>query len=403
MKITLIGMGPGRGGTAFDAWDKIHGAGHVIGSERVIRELSSSGIAATALSRTRDIVERIRGLEKEGCPDCAVLFSGDTGFHSGASVLLKALKEEKAEYQIEVIPGISSLQIFAARLQKSWQDWVLASAHGMEYDYIKKLSLGFPVFLLTGGGQETAGICQTLSECGLGSCMVTVGEDLTYPDEKIRAGKACEMAGEVFRPLNVMLIEPDPALIPRRCVPGIPDGEWIRGRIPMTKQEIRAAALAKLAVSREDICWDIGAGTGSVAVEMALAARQAWAVERDPEACELIEKNRSKFCAFNLHIVQGTAPEALGSLPAPDAVFVGGTGGNMAAILDCISETAKEARICISAVSLENLQLALNWMKEHGREPEVCQISVSRSSRAGDLHLLLANNPVFLVSWRPDG
>ena len=104
----------------------------------------------------------------------------------------------------------------------------------------------------------------------------------------------------------------------------------------MTKQEIRSAILTKLAVTPQDICWDVGAGTGSVSVELALQGRSVWAVERQAEACELIRKNRAKFSAWNLHLQEGTAPEACETLPAPDAVFVGGSGRRLQEILTLV-------------------------------------------------------------------
>ncbi|MCD8376997.1 MAG: precorrin-6Y C5,15-methyltransferase (decarboxylating) subunit CbiT, partial [Oscillospiraceae bacterium] len=184
---------------------------------------------------------------------------------------------------------------------------------------------------------------------------------------------------------------------PRRA-PGIPDGEWLRGQVPMTKQEVRAAALAKLAVGPSDCCWDVGAGTGSVSVEMALHSRQCWAVEEKEQAAELILENRRRFRAWKLRVVRGRAPEALEGLPAPDAVFVGGSGGALGEILSRALGANPRVRLCVSAIALETLEAACREMEELGIEPEVSQIAVSRTKRAGSLNLLLAQNPVFLIS-----
>ena len=163
----------------------------------------------------------------------------------------------------------------------------------------------------------------------------------------------------------------------------------------MTKQEVRAAALAKLAVRTTDILWDVGAGTGSVSVELALASPrgQVYAVECAPDACALIRKNREKFSAFNLSLTEGRAPEALAPLPAPDAVFIGGTKGSLEAVVDAVLCKNPHARICISAIALETLSSAVAALTA-----QVTQIAVSRTKPAGRLHLLMANNPVFLIT-----
>ena len=166
----------------------------------------------------------------------------------------------------------------------------------------------------------------------------------------------------------------------------------------MTKQEIRAAALAKLGVGPADVCWDIGAGTGSVSVELALLAGAVYAVEQNAGALRLAEENRRKHKAWKLRLVEGTAPEALRNLPAPDAVFVGGSGGRLRAILGAAHEANPLARICVSAVTLETLQQACEELRALGCRTEVCQIAVSRSREAGGLTMMQAQNPVWLIS-----
>ena len=168
----------------------------------------------------------------------------------------------------------------------------------------------------------------------------------------------------------------------------------------MTKQEVRAAALAKLAVRPTDTLWDVGAGTGSVSVELALAAPRGrvYAVECDPEACALIRKNRECFAAWNLTLIEGKAPQALEALPAPDAVFLGGTKGSMEAVVDAVLAKNPQARLCISAIALETLSVAVAALTARGLTAEVTQIAVSRTKPAGRLHLLMANNPIFLIT-----
>ena len=208
---------------------------------------------------------------------------------------------------------------------------------------------------------------------------------------------AQEAAAADFAPLSVLLVEPAPR--PEKRAPGLPDSSFQRAeKVPMTKQEIRAAALSKLAVKPTDICWDIGAGTGSVAIELALQAKAVYGVERNADALKIAEENRRALGAWNLHLIEGAAPEALDGLPAPDAVFVGGSGGRLREILEKIHAANPSVRICVSAIALETLHTACAVLREKGYETEVCQIAVSRGRNAGDLTLMLAQNPVWLIT-----
>ena len=376
MKVTLIGAGCGP-------VPEIR-ADYVVGAARLLEGYPGRKDAAT---KAEDILKL---LLSSSCENCAVLYSGDTGFYSGARTLLPLLKERGIE--AEVVPGLSSAQVLAARLGRPWQDWTLCSAHGTACDPVAAVCRRKAAFFLTGGPGGPAALCRELVQAGLGGLTVTVGENLGFAGEMTSQMTAAQCAERTFAPLNVLLCEPAPVL-PRRT-PGIPDGEFVRGQVPMTKQEVLAVILSKLAVGPEDLCWDVGAGTGSVSVELAFQAGAVWAVERDSAACALIRANREKFGAWKLRLVQGSAPAALDRLPAPDAAFVGGSGGELPKILDAVRWANPKARVCVSAISLETLHAAMAELKT----PEVTQISVSRSKPAGELHLLLAQNPVFLIT-----
>lgn len=396
MKVTLIGLGCGDTGTmTTHAREALARAEVILGAKRLLESLPEAGARRFAEIRPEAIRDRL----KEGpWEDACVVLSGDTGFYSGAKKLIPLL--EAAQMAVEVIPGVSSLQYFAAKLRTPWQDWRLCSAHGVEIDPVAEVCRGQDVFFLTGGAITPAELCRRLTAAGLGGLPVAVGENLAYPQERIRRGTAQELAEETFAPLSVMLAAAPPR--PRRSLPGIPDEEFSRGQVPMTKQEVRAAILAKLAPQPEEICWDIGAGTGSVSVELALNSRGVWAVERKPEACDLIRENRRKFAAWNLRLVEGAAPEALAGLPTPDVVFVGGSGRQMGGILEKIAQTSPQARVCVSAIALETLHEAAQGLSKLGYQVEITQLSVSRTREVGDLHLLLAQNPVFLIlGWKP--
>jgi len=395
MTVTLVGMGCGAEETLTQrGLAAIREADLIVGAPRLLDALPLHSARCEEAVRAEEILRILTGSD---CERACVVFSGDTGFFSGAKGLLPLLADRGIS--AEVVPGISSLQYFAAKLGRTWQDWRLCSAHGVDCDPVAAVSGGVPAFFLTGGAQGPAQLCRELVQAGLGALPVAVGEELSYAGERIWVGTAAEFAERDFAPLSVMLADPAPAA-PRRT-PGLPDGAFLRSDVPMTKQEVRAAVLAKLAVEPDDICWDIGAGTGSVSVELALQARAVWAVEEKPEACRLIRENRERFSAWNLRLIQGSAPEALAALPRPDAVFVGGSGGSLREILTAVHSANAAARVCVSAIALETLEAAVEQLTALGYQVEVAQIGVSRTRPAGKLHLLLAQNPVFLITGDP--
>ena len=378
--VTLIGMGSGTWeALSAQAQNAVRGAGLVFGAKRLL-----AGLPAECSARQFTFyqpAEILNTLSQFPHQDAAVLYSGDTGFYSGASGLITPLRALGVPARI--LPGVSSVQMLSAALGRPWQGWKLVSAHGCSCDPAAVCRNGKPAFFLTGGSGEVHAL---------------VGENLGTANEAIRYGSAEELAGQSFAPLSVLLVENPDA--PRFRTPGFPDESFLRGEVPMTKQEVRAAALAKLGVRPSDILWDVGAGTGSVSVELALAASRGhvYAVECDPDACALIRKNREKFRAYNLTLIENRAPEALAGLPAPDAVFVGGTKGGMDGVLEAIYCKKPDARVCISAIALETLSTAVAALTARGLTAEVTQIAVSRTRPAGRLHLLTANNPIFLIT-----
>mgnify|MGYP004456598007 FL=1 len=393
--ITLIGMGAGTPETlTAQSLAALRRADWIFGAKRLLEQLPAGCTEhRKALYKAEEILAWIAQTKAE---TPVVLYSGDTGFYSGAAGLLEQLRVQGQE--ATVLPGLSSVQLLAAALGRPWQDWKLASAHGCACDPVAACSAGQPVFFLTGGAETPDTLCAALVQAGLGKTAVTVGEDLGTAAQKITQGTAAEIAGQSFASLSVLLVEAVP--VPIRRTPGLPDEAFLRGEVPMTKQEIRAAALAKLGVQPEETLWDVGAGTGSVSVELALAAPRGrvYAVECEPDACTLIRKNREKFAAKNLILIEGRAPQALEALPAPDAVFIGGTKGGMAAVVDAVLAKNPHARICISAIALETLSAAIAALTAQGLSAEVTQIAVSRTRPAGRLHLLTANNPIFLIT-----
>lgn len=395
MNVTLIGMGSGRPeNLTLQGLAALRQADLILGARRLLAVLPAGCTENRAAAYRPDEVAEL--LQTSGAENAVLVYSGDTGFYSGASSMMEKL--EALGVRARVLPGLSSIQLLAAALGRPWQGWNLVSAHGRTCDPVAECMQGRPTFFLTGGSEDPATLCAQLAAEGFGDVQAVVGQCLGTPEEKLFRGSVKELAAGRFNSLSVLLVEAAEVL-PRRA-PGLPDEAFERGDVPMTKQEVRAAVLAKLAVRPEDILWDVGAGTGSVSVELALAAPRGrvYAVECRPEGCALIKANREKFRTRNLVLVEGLAPDALSDLPAPDAVFIGGSKGSLAAIVDAALEKNPDARICVSAIALETLSAAVAALTAKGRTVQVSQIAVSRAKAVGGLHLMMAQNPIYLIT-----
>ena len=395
MNVTLIGMGSGQPeNLTLQGLAALRQADLILGARRLLAVLPAGCTENRAAAYRPDEVAEL--LQTSGAENAVLVYSGDTGFYSGASAMMEKL--EALGVRARVLPGLSSIQLLAAALGRPWQGWNLVSAHGRTCDPVAECMQGRPTFFLTGGSEDPATLCAQLVAEGFGDMQGVVGQCLGTPEEKLFRGSVKELAAGRFNSLSVLLVEAAEVL-PRRA-PGLPDEAFERGDVPMTKQEVRAAVLAKLAVRPDDILWDVGAGTGSVSVELALAAPRGrvYAVECRPEGCALIKANREKFRTRNLVLVEGLAPAALSDLPAPDAVFIGGSKGSLAAIVDAALDKNPDARICVSAIALETLSAAVAALTAKGRTVQVSQIAVSRAKAVGGLHLMMAQNPIYLIT-----
>lgn len=397
MGITLVGIGMGGARTmTLEAREALVRADVVIGAERLLAHLPE-GVAAEKIALT--LPEKVAAAiaDHPEWREVCVVLSGDVGFYSGAKRLLALLHDRSPR----LVPGISAVQYFAARLRRPWQDFRLVSAHGVHCDVLAEVLNHRAVFFLTGGETAPSDIVAVLCDAGLHEAKVTVGENLSYSDECVTSSTAGELAGRVFAPLSVVLVENDKTFVRESVSAGVPDAEFIRGAAPMTKREVRALALSLLCLRADDIVYDVGAGTGSVAVECALLARRGrvYAVESDAGAFELLCANREKFGVYNVCPVSGTAPEALEALPPPQVAFVGGSKGNLRGILEAIVRKNSAVRLVVSAITLETLAAAQEFMRELAvPNIDVVQLAASRAVARGGYHMLEAQNPVFLVS-----
>lgn len=394
----LIGMGPGSGSLmTMEAKNALAESDVIIGAHRMLEICKEyAGKPFFQSYQKEEILSFL--MEHEQYQRAALVYSGDIGFYSGAAGMRELIAHTGASFEIVPICGISSPVCFLDKLGKPWEDVHLVSCHGQSVNLLPIIRISHRVCALSGSRETVADICLQLVAAGLGDIAVTVGERLTYEDEKIVTGKAKEFCGAEFDPLSVALFE-NPYPAGKKAGFGIPDDMFIRGKVPMTKEEIRILTLAKLQLCPDSILYDIGAGTGSVSVEAALqlTGGRVYAIERKPEAVRLLYENRKKFHVGNLTVVQGEAPDCLKGLELPTHVFIGGSGGRLTDILNALFQIKSSLRIVINAVTLETMtQLQQFLLADPAACADVIQVQIARSKRTGHYHRMDSENPVYL-------
>lgn len=327
----------------------------------------------------------------------AILLSGDVGFYSGAKKLVDTLQI----YSPKVIAGISSVVYFSAKVNKPWEHIKLLSLHGRNANLVNAVQNHPLVFTLLDRKTNVKDICKELIYYGMDDVKVYIGENLSYPTERILKGKPEEFLTSEFSDICVMIIENKKT----RLMPithGISDDMFMRSRVPMTKSEIRSISLSKLELQKDSIIYDVGAGTGSVAIEMAIQANQGivYAIEQKVEAVQLIKENAHKFRVANISILHGQAPDMMADLPVPTHAFIGGSSGKMAQIIDHILAKNPKARIVINAIALETISEIINYLKDRKVDDvDLVCVNVAKAKKAGGYHMMMGQNPVYIISF----
>lgn len=392
-EISLVGIGMGN------AQSRTEEASHVIaeaelliGAKRMLDACAHPGQETYCEYNSEKIAAYIKAHPEY--EKIAVVLSGDAGFYSGAKKLL-----DRLEGPVRVVSGIASVVYFMSRIQKSWEDVYLTSAHGRGANLISLLGQHKKVYSILGEKNAVAELAKKLVFYGMDQVQMYVGERLSYEDEKIRSGRAEAFVNCETDALSVVYLEN--LQCDAKTTHGIADAEFIRDKVPMTKEEVRTVSLAKLRLKEDSVCYDIGAGTGSVAVEMALrcVCGSVYAIEKKSEAVCLLQKNRQKFAADHLQVIEGTAPEALENLEAPTHAFIGGSSGNMECILKTLLEKNPAVRIVMNCIALESVTDALQCMKTLPvTDVEIVQLSVSKAREIGKYHMMMGENPIYIIS-----
>lgn len=419
---TLLGiLDDGWDGLSAAARERLGNADLVIGAGRTLELVAGKLAAGTQRKDMDGVLGEVPGwiaAAQAADHSVVVLATGDPLCHGIASWLAGKLGAVK----IEILPSVSTLQIAFARFRKPWNEFAIASCHSVDagewtlgatpehglYPLIRAVARSAKVAAFTGPHNTPARIARALRTAGYGEdTRVSVACRLLLPDEQLFADLSLEQAATMaFPEPNVVLIERDAD--DRQPTFGREDDEY-QQRTPdkglITKQEARALSLAKLRLAADAIVWDIGAGSGSVGLEAARLAPlgHVYAIEKNEADAANARANALRFRASNYTLADGRAPEHLDSWPDPDAVFIGGSGGELPALIRLILGRLKPGgRLVMNFVTLENLAAAtaeltaasasgnLSW--------DVVQLQASRSQPILDMHRMAAQNPVWIVT-----
>ena len=409
-KITLAGIGMGnKKNLTIEVFEDIEDADIILGAERMI-EGYKPRIEAKPYYLAKQIIPYLEENESrfkdEGEKSVVVLFSGDSGFNSGATKLYKALNEEislgKLSAYVEIMPGISSISYLAAKVGESYEDARILSIHGKEIANLGlKIKESEKTFLLMSGVEDVNRLGEILEDVGLNSCKIFAGLNLSYENEEILELSAKDCKSLIKEGLYVCFIKNE-NVEERGVSHGLPDSAFIRDKVPMTKEEVREASISKLHLRRNSVVYDIGSGTGSIAIEMAALSDEikVYAIERKPEAVKLIGENKRKFKLENIEIIKAYAPEGLEGLPKASHAFIGGSGGNLKEILESLRAINPKMRVVLNAISLETIAEIKDVVKDFDIcEDEIVQMQISRAKKVGDYNLMQAENPIWICSF----
>lgn len=403
-RLYLIGIGMGtKRHMTVEACELLRSAGVIFGAERMLAAVQDYPAEKVCEYRSAGITEYLAAHPE--LTRAAVVFSGDVGFYSGADGFSREFVCGGRRWQTTRIAGISSVNYLAARLGVNWQQQKLCSVHGRTQDLCGSIRREKQVFTLLNGGAQLREAADALCAQGLGAVRLSVGMRLGYEDEVLWQGTVRDYAdAPTDGALCVALFENNGAQ--PYASGNYADAEYVRGKVPLTKEEIRAVALSKLRLTDGAVCCDIGAGTGGMTCDMARAIPHGtvYAYERSAEGCALIRENAEKMGLSNLVICEGEAPEVLTELPEATHAFIGGSGGRLREIVDCLLQKNPHMRIVINAVTLETVAQAQELMKELPiKDADIASVTVAKAKTVGNNRLMEGMNPVYVFSFTGAG
>lgn len=404
-KVPVIGIGPdGLAGLSPRGRELLLAAEVVFGSEGTLRLLPELAAERVVIGTDLPVVvEKLRAAV--GRRRTAIVASGDPLFYGTARYLTEKVGVE----HFEVMPHVSSMQLAFARLQESWEEAFLTDLAARPLDdVLDKIRSAETVGLFTSPRYQPNRVAAELLGRGMDYFTAFVCENLGGKDERITRAELGEVRDMTFDPLNILILKrkpnrPDRPRAARLRRFGNPDEVFAQTRPKtglITQAEVRGVALSQLDLHPGDVFWDVGAGSGSVAIEAAglVSPGPSYAIEQDTADYHLIVANAERFGVSNVKPVFGTAPAVFADLPAPDAVFVGGNGGEVARLLEAAYAALRPGgRLVTNVGTLEMLTATYAVLKRLGGGVEVLLMNLSRGVEQLEALRFEAVNPTFLL------
>ena len=374
----------------------------VIGSNDQLDRIQSEGLVVKSsfpISPLKNAMDFIK--ENLGRKRMVVFASGDPLFFGIGRKLLKELGKERVKF----IPAVSSMQLAFARIKEPWDDVFFVSVHGREIkDIVTDIHNHERVCIFTDSKNTPARIAKMLIEAGF-ECRAFVCENMGMEEESITEADLDVISKQVFSYPNVMILLHLQSVSLPSYIFGLSESDLTHTRGLITKDEVRAVTLHKLRIPEKGMVWDIGSGSGSIAIEAARVNPKArvYAIEKEQDAVCHIFENKKRFSAHNLEIVHGEAPDALSNLPNPDRVFIGGSAGRLKGIVEKVSESLNAGgRIVINATTIDTLTMGKQLLDTEGFTLEITEVSIARTKSLKGMSHLSALNPVFILMGRKD-
>ncbi|MCY2976846.1 MAG: precorrin-6y C5,15-methyltransferase (decarboxylating) subunit CbiE [Planctomycetota bacterium] len=404
--IYIIGIGDdGIAGLTNAALERIQSASLLLGPANLMSKAQQFKARKETIGG--DLEKLATLLDKEADGDVVVLTGGDPLFYGTARFLCDRLGKDR----FTVIPHVSSMQLAFARVKESWDEAYLTNLATQSLGKVlERIRTSEKIGLFTSDDVSPSDLAKALVDQGIDYFTIYVCENLGSPDERVTRGSPAELAKQKFSQLNVMVLirkpgVPDrPAALVARRLFGNPDELFLQSKPKrglLTSSEVRCVALSELELADDSIFWDVGAGSGSVAIEAASIARlgHAYAIEMDAEDYGLLVENTQRFGVRNLTPILGQAPTAWLKLPDPDAIFVGGTGRSVTELVEAAWPRLRPGgRLIVNLASMENLVALQKLLTENQNcEPHLWMVQISRGNYQFEKLRLESANPTFVV------
>lgn len=399
-KVIIAGVGGNAQNLLPETRKAIENADVLFGTKRILDMFCDVKAERIPFKNPKNTILDVKNFAKSG-KKVVILASGDPNFNGVADYVRREIGKEN----VCVLPHLSSVQLAFTRIGEKWDDAALTTIHARPIeDSINVIIKNRKTAILTDNEHTPAKLAEKLIEAGFSGLTFYVCEELETENEKVHKLRLEQVPDKEFSELNVVIVINEKTRTEKDSIFGNNDSLFeqekpFKGLI--TKKEVRAISLAQMGLKADSVIWDIGAGSGAIAIEASKIASlgKVFAVEQHTNRVEQIKANIKTFNAFNVSILEGKASKVCPTLPEPDAVFIGGSSGEMDEVLEIARGKLKTGgKIIVNSVTLENLNKANSFFEKNGFSKEILTVNISRSKNIGGLTSFESLTPIFITT-----